>query len=424
MSNISLLLRTWMANLQTLSSPLLSAFYSAFRWIQCLTSNTFRRLQLLFATTFFARILGKPAPPRLKALIVSILYKGRPLAPCPYGGQPWDMELSGNHETAKALKDLLITKYQYSPNDITMMLDTETAKPCTRDNIIQGMQDLVFGARPGDRFVFFFAGHGGQKKAVKDTKEVDGMDEFIYPYDFRQDGDEILDDLINDLLVKPLPYGCQLTGIFDCCHSGTVMDLDHNFPSPGPSPGQGANSSRNSFLEDSQSHASAALSSATVTNLEQARGKLRKTPVRKPTLGLTATYTVDTLKSRGLPLNGGIQLKTTGQSEPPVNNVGVVSMQNDSPCAPALVTCWSACDDGQLVYENVRGEAAQKHLIQYIRDTDAPTYKGALLHLSEKLREDYEQRQKYNKGVDTDFESQRPQLGSSVLLNLESTFVL
>lgn len=29
------------------------------------------------------------------------------------------------------------------------------------------------------------------------------------------------------MLVKPLPAGCRLTGIFDSCHSGTVMDLPY-----------------------------------------------------------------------------------------------------------------------------------------------------------------------------------------------------
>ena len=37
----------------------------------------------------------------------------------------------------------------------------------------------------------------------------------------------ILDDKLRKLLVDPLPVGAHLTAIFDSCHSGTMLDLDH-----------------------------------------------------------------------------------------------------------------------------------------------------------------------------------------------------
>lgn len=30
---------------------------------------------------------------------------------------------------------------------------------------------------------------------------------------------------MNELIVKPLPLGCRLTVIFDCCNSGSALDL-------------------------------------------------------------------------------------------------------------------------------------------------------------------------------------------------------
>ena len=30
-------------------------------------------------------------------------------------------------------------------------------------------------------------------------------------------------------MVKPLPAGCRLTAIFDCCHSGSVLDLPYEY---------------------------------------------------------------------------------------------------------------------------------------------------------------------------------------------------
>ena len=32
---------------------------------------------------------------------------------------------------------------------------------------------------------------------------------------------------LRDMLVDPLPVGSSLTAIFDSCHSGTLLDLDH-----------------------------------------------------------------------------------------------------------------------------------------------------------------------------------------------------
>ncbi|CAM8922670.1 unnamed protein product [Rhodiola kirilowii] len=37
----------------------------------------------------------------------------------------------------------------------------------------------------------------------------------------------ILDDEINDKIVKPIPHGVKLHAIIDSCHSGTVLDLPY-----------------------------------------------------------------------------------------------------------------------------------------------------------------------------------------------------
>lgn len=57
----------------------------------------------------------------------------------------------------------------------------------------------------------------------------------LVPVDHSQhdDGSEhvkkrmILDNKLRKLLVDPLPVGAYLTAIFDSCHSGTLLDLDH-----------------------------------------------------------------------------------------------------------------------------------------------------------------------------------------------------
>ncbi|THH33229.1 hypothetical protein EUX98_g994 [Antrodiella citrinella] len=75
------------------------------------------------------------------------------------------------------------------------------------------------------------SGHGGQTKDL-DGDEDDGEDEVIYPVDFQQAG-HIVDDLIHDIVVKPLPPGCRLTAIFDSCHSGSALDLPYIYSTEG-----------------------------------------------------------------------------------------------------------------------------------------------------------------------------------------------
>lgn len=97
----------------------------------------------------------------------------------------------------------------------------------TRQNILNAMQWLVSGAMPGDRFFFHFSGHGSK---VRDTNgdELDGYDQTICPLDYNRAG-QILDDEMHAIMCAPLPQGCQLTAIFDCCHSGTMLDLPFTY---------------------------------------------------------------------------------------------------------------------------------------------------------------------------------------------------
>jgi hypothetical protein len=84
---------------------------------------------------------------------------------------------------------------------------------------------LVQGCQPGDSLVFHYSGHGSQQRDYA-GEEQDGYDETICPIDFETQG-MIVDNEINDTIVKPLPYGVRLNAIIDACHSGTVLDLPY-----------------------------------------------------------------------------------------------------------------------------------------------------------------------------------------------------
>lgn len=71
--------------------------------------------------------------------------------------------------------------------------------------------------------MFHYSGHGSRVRD-RDGDELDGHDEALCPVDYETEG-KILDDRINDMVVKPLPRGATLHAIIDTCYSGTFLDL-------------------------------------------------------------------------------------------------------------------------------------------------------------------------------------------------------
>lgn len=91
-------------------------------------------------------------------------------------------------------------RYGFAYDDMVILTDDQTnpsSRP-TRENIIRAMKWLVTGAQPNDSLFFHFSGHGGQTEDL-DGDEDDGLDETIYPVDFKKAG-MIVDD------VNPLYY--------------------------------------------------------------------------------------------------------------------------------------------------------------------------------------------------------------------------
>ncbi|KAJ7162317.1 caspase domain-containing protein [Mycena filopes] len=152
-----------------------------------------------------------------KALLVGICDSKTPTKDYP--------KLKGSHDDVRSLRELLIQCYGYKAEDITMLLDgvPGCAEP-TRDNILSAIKSLVKDARAGDHFCFHYCGHSTQV-INRTLTEDDGMDECIVPYD--GEGKIILDNELNEHLVKPLPAGSYLVAVLDTCHSGTLLDLKH-----------------------------------------------------------------------------------------------------------------------------------------------------------------------------------------------------
>jgi len=86
-------------------------------------------------------------------------------------------------------------------------------------DVLEALNELK---KSDSKTVFFhYSGHGIQ---IKDTDgdEIDGKDEVL----FSKNGHLITDDQINSLLAL-FPEDKTVFLIFDCCHSGTIVDLPY-----------------------------------------------------------------------------------------------------------------------------------------------------------------------------------------------------
>ena len=100
----------------------------------------------------------------------------------------------------------------------------------TKTNIQRELQRFVRESYRCSEMLLHYAGHGTN---VRDTSgdEDDQKDEVLVPSDFRQNG-YITDDYINLVLQKLNPK-CRVILLFDCCHSGTIADIQYQTQEPG-----------------------------------------------------------------------------------------------------------------------------------------------------------------------------------------------
>lgn len=148
-----------------------------------------------------------------KALVIGINYIGT------------NNELKGCINDAVNIKNYLLSQ-GFTQNNIVIMteLSENLERIPNKDCIINQIKLLVLGAKKGDTLFLSYSGHGSH---VLDTSkdERDGRDETIVSLDLQM----IIDDDLRKMLVDPLPSGVKLTCLFDCCHSGTGLDLRYNY---------------------------------------------------------------------------------------------------------------------------------------------------------------------------------------------------
>ncbi|CAJ1450726.1 unnamed protein product [Effrenium voratum] len=154
-------------------------------------------------------------PGKRKSLLVGINY---------YGTQA---ELSGCVADVKRMRPLLEQHGFPSSEDCQMVLLDEPGwpKPPTKANLQRAIRWLTQDVQTGDALFFHYSGHGGREESYT---AASGYVETICPEDYEVEG-MLLDTELFDTLVRPLPAGCRLTCLMDCCHSGGVLNLPYLF---------------------------------------------------------------------------------------------------------------------------------------------------------------------------------------------------
>jgi len=114
--------------------------------------------------------------------------------------------------------------------DITAVTDAHLGDSDfpVRQYVLDRIREVGARCKPGDWFVWFWAGHG-VNIPDKNGEELDGLDEAFVCPDKRgrlTAPAVLVDDDFSKALDAYIPLGVKILCICDCCHSGTICDID------------------------------------------------------------------------------------------------------------------------------------------------------------------------------------------------------
>lgn len=132
-------------------------------------------------------------------------------------------QLNGCIDDIDRLKNAFEENKNINFNNLTLLNDKSEKKP-TKYHILNELKNLLVYSKKNDTLIFAYSGHGHY---VYDSSndEQDNKDEVLVSID----GKFVKDDEIRDIIKNYLKNDVTLFVIFDCCHSGTLMDLKYKY---------------------------------------------------------------------------------------------------------------------------------------------------------------------------------------------------
>lgn len=152
-----------------------------------------------------------------------------------YPDLPATRQLQGPANDVTLFGDLLISRFDFLPENVVTLAEQQGKARPTRANIQAEFERLAKVTKPGDLVVILLSGHGSQQPVENlddpDNFEPDGLDQVFCPADvkslpFNTSGkitNGIVDNEIRDWLARILDQGPAVWITIDACHSGTMV---------------------------------------------------------------------------------------------------------------------------------------------------------------------------------------------------------
>jgi len=190
-------------------------------------------LAMCFSSGQTGRLSEKLANNTMQPQVATALLTSWSPAPSPQTPAKWALlvginryksdkisELAGSLNDVEEMKELLIGKFEFPPENIMVLKDSQA----THAAIINAIQThLIARAQSGDIALIHYSGHGSQCKDVT-GKMISGLDETIVPWDSRIGNVfDISGAELHPLLLQLSKKTKNVTFILDSCHSGTLV---------------------------------------------------------------------------------------------------------------------------------------------------------------------------------------------------------
>ena len=156
--------------------------------------------------------------PSIQNIVTNFKNKRALLIGCNYNNSAY--QLNGCINDVNNIKSMI---KNIGFNNINVLTD-ETDTPPNKINILTELTNLLNNSNSNDLLFFSYSGHGSQV-VDRNGDETDGLDEVMVPSDFNV----ITDDELKTVIQTYLKPNVTLFALFDCCNSGTVLDLKYQY---------------------------------------------------------------------------------------------------------------------------------------------------------------------------------------------------